>query len=594
MAMRVNTNIAALNALRHLNHTEKSTARTLERLASGRKLNRAADGPASLVISEQMKAQISSLGQAISNSETSISMLQTAEGALNEVSSILINLRQLAVHAANEATNDVRMLEADQHEVENLLDTLHRIANNTQFGTRNLLDGSNAVSGVAVGDGMQFVEATEFTKPSPSEGYKVNITQVPTRAMTAALRQLTLDDVQPSKNLSFVVTEDGKSAALSINNNRTLRAQIDNLLQNVMRPDDPMDESEAVRTVQQLIANELQKKIDENNLNVETFIYKPPQNFGELQFDWDEQRDVLNKLAEYPEDLKYLTDQEIMVIRHKDFGSNPTFTVTTTMEDFFNFEAPANKAVSAKPGKDVEGTIGGYPEFGAGQPALGEGQFLTAAPGSDAEGLKIKYTNNTDDVIYEIFNREELQVTGLLLEEKNNEFLVGEDKPGVGMFGDAKAEIDGYVHVNQSALAFQIGPNQGQQVKISINSVRPTQLSKDLDNISGFRSLDDLSVMTNQEAQDSLALIDTAIEEVASLRAELGAFQRNTLESNLNSLRISQENLTASESELGDADMAAEMSTFVRNQILMQSGTAMLAQANQVPKQVLQLLEAGG
>ena len=112
MALRVNSNIAALNALRHLHKTESELSTNLERLSSGRRLNHAADGPASLVISEQMKAQISGLSQAISNSETSMSMVQTTEGALNEVSNILVNLRQLAVHAANEGTNDEKMLQA--------------------------------------------------------------------------------------------------------------------------------------------------------------------------------------------------------------------------------------------------------------------------------------------------------------------------------------------------------------------------------------------------------------------------------------------------------------------------------------------------
>ena len=139
MALRVNSNVAALNALRHLNHTEKELSGNLERLSSGRRLNRAADGPAELVISEQMKAQITGLEQSIRNSETSISMIQTTEGALSEVSSILINLRQLAVHSANEATNDEKMLQANQGEIENLLVTLSNISKNTQFGTRTLL-----------------------------------------------------------------------------------------------------------------------------------------------------------------------------------------------------------------------------------------------------------------------------------------------------------------------------------------------------------------------------------------------------------------------------------------------------------------------
>ena len=133
MAFRINSNIAALNALRHLHDTEEALSTNLERLSSGRKLNHASDGPAAMVISEQMKTQIESLDQSIRNSEISMSMLQTTEGALSEVSNILIDMRQLAVHAANEGTNDPKMLQADQNEIENLLSTLGNISRNTQF-----------------------------------------------------------------------------------------------------------------------------------------------------------------------------------------------------------------------------------------------------------------------------------------------------------------------------------------------------------------------------------------------------------------------------------------------------------------------------
>jgi flagellin len=131
--MRVNHNIASMTALRHLGNTNQATERNLQRLSSGMRINSGADGPAELVISEQMRAQVTGLNQAVKNSETGISMVQTAEGALNEVSSILINMRQLTLHAANEGANDEKMLQADQNEMENLLSTLDRIAKNTQF-----------------------------------------------------------------------------------------------------------------------------------------------------------------------------------------------------------------------------------------------------------------------------------------------------------------------------------------------------------------------------------------------------------------------------------------------------------------------------
>ncbi|MGA0192242.1 MAG: flagellin [bacterium] len=579
MALRVNSNVAALNALRHLNHTEKELSRNLERLSSGRRLNRAADGPAELVISEQMKAQITGLEQSIRNSETSISMMQTTEGALSEVSSILINLRQLAVHSANEATNDEKMLQANQGEIENLLVTLSNISKNTQFGTRTLLDGSNSVSGVAVGDGMDFVEAKEFTKASPAEGYKINITQPATRAMAVAENTLAMEDIYKS----FVISEGGRTVEVNVKDNLDLYRDVERLLQAANTSREPGFKEKTELALQQLVANEMQRQIDQAGLNLEVMVYKPLDTLGETLSDFNNLEDVLNKLEQYPSEeilgeFNKLANEEVIVIRHREYGSEPTFTVTTEIDDFFNMDTPANKAVTAIPGRDVEGTIGGNPEFGGGDPAIGRGQLLSAAPGTVAEGVTVRYGGEPDDIIYEVFNRRENKIAGTLLRQMERGAMVGED-------------IDGYVHVSQRSLAFQVGPSEGQQRKISIQSISPTKLARNIDNDSQFRSLNDIEVLDVDSAQDALKLIDVAVSEISSLRGDLGSFQKNALESNLSSLRVTRENLVSAESTLADADMAEEMSSLVRNQILMSSGTAMLAQANQVPQSVLTLLE---
>ncbi|MEK9761704.1 MAG: flagellin [Deltaproteobacteria bacterium] len=579
MALRVNSNVAALNALRHLNHTEKELSRNLERLSSGRRLNRAADGPAELVISEQMKAQITGLEQSIRNSETSISMIQTTEGALSEVSSILINLRQLAVHSANEATNDEKMLQANQGEIENLLVTLSNISKNTQFGTRTLLDGSNSVSGVAVGDGMDFVEAKEFTKASPAEGYKINITQPATRSMAVAENTLAMEDIYKS----FVISEGGRTVEVNVRDNLDLYRDVERLLQAANTSREPGFKEKTELALQQLVANEMQRQIDQAGLNLEVMVYKPLDTLGETLSDFNNLEDVLNKLEQYPSEeilseFNKLANEEVIVIRHREYGSEPTFTVTTEIDDFFDMDTPANKAVTAIPGRDVEGTIGGNPEFDGGEPAVGRGQLLSAAPGTVAEGVTVRYGGEPDDIIYEVFNRRENKIAGTLLRQMERGAMVGED-------------IDGYVHVSQRSLAFQVGPSEGQQRKISIQSISPTKLARNIDNDSQFRSLNDIEVLDVESAQDALKLIDVAVGEISSLRGDLGSFQKNALESNLSSLRVTRENLVSAESTLADADMAEEMSNLVRNQILMSSGTAMLAQANQVPQSVLTLLE---
>src|SRR3989339_465304 len=157
MSLKINHNVAAINSWRNLQKTDEAMNKTLERLSSGSKLNRAADGPASLVIAEQMKAQVSSMEQATQNSELAVSLVQTAEGSLNEVNNILVSMRQLALHASNEGGNDDKMLAADQAEMINALKTIDGISSQAQFGTRMLLDGSNGIGGVAVGEGMRFV-----------------------------------------------------------------------------------------------------------------------------------------------------------------------------------------------------------------------------------------------------------------------------------------------------------------------------------------------------------------------------------------------------------------------------------------------------
>ena len=114
MSLRINANPVAINTHRNLTNTHSAQAKTMERLSSGMKINQGADAPANLQISERLRAQASGLRQAIDNSETAISMVQTAEASMDEVSRALINARQLAVHAANEGANDAFMVQSDQ------------------------------------------------------------------------------------------------------------------------------------------------------------------------------------------------------------------------------------------------------------------------------------------------------------------------------------------------------------------------------------------------------------------------------------------------------------------------------------------------
>lgn len=305
MSLRINNNIESMNAHRNLLMNDRALSKSLERLASGQKINRAADDPAALVISEHMRAQISGMEQAIRNNEVAISLVQTAEGSMNEISSILVSLRQRAISAANVGASDQDMIDANQAEIENALASIDRVVSTTQFGHYRLLDGTNAAK-------------------------------------------------------------------------------------------------------------------------------------------------------------------------------------TVTNED---------------------GSI------------------------STQEGLR-----------------------------------------------------------------FHVGPNAEHMASTSIRDMSTSALGRaivpegEMPNKSNFMSLADIDVRNEQGAQDALAIIDQALTEVASVRGELGAFQKHTLESNLTSLQVAAENMTAAESTIRDTDMAQELATFTRNQIMTQSATAQLAQANAMPQHVLRLL----
>ena len=144
MSLRINQNIEALTANRYLAQNDAMLSKSIEKLASGQKINSATDGPASLVISESLRSQISSLKEAAQNSEVAASVVQTAEGAMDEVSRLLVNIRQRAVAAANTGVNNELVVAASQSEIQNALSSIDRIAQNTQFGSKPLLNGTNS------------------------------------------------------------------------------------------------------------------------------------------------------------------------------------------------------------------------------------------------------------------------------------------------------------------------------------------------------------------------------------------------------------------------------------------------------------------
>ena len=482
MAFRINTNTASLNTQRQLDKTNRAVAENMEHLSSGMKINKAADGPASLVISENMRAQVSGLNQAVENSESGISMVQTAEGALNEVNRMLVNMRQLAIHASNDGVNDDKMLQADQAELNNSLQTIDRISATTQFGTKLLLDGSRGANGVANGDGLSFVSAGDSTNTSAVEGYDVMIDQVASKAKATGTTEISQEIVDSGETL--VISEGGKTVNYTMVKGETAESNL----------------------------NELESRIREAGLNLT------------LMREGD-------------------GDSTKIALEHTEYGSEDTFTVSSTTAGVLSKEGSVTE--EAIRGTDVKGSING-------EEATGRGQVLTGKDNTqNIAGLSVRYTGET---------------------------------PG------EEGASNGTVSVFQNSLNFQVGANEGQTVAVSLRNMASRSLATGVDNSSGFTSLSEIDVTSFEGAQNAIVMIDKAIEQTSGERGKLGAFQKNTLQSNLNNLRVASENLTAAESVIRDTDMAGEMAEFTKNNIMLQASTAMLAQANSKDNLVLGLI----
>ena len=507
MSLRINNNISALNAHRNLKNNDDKLTRTLEKLSSGLQVTRAADGPAKLVISEQMRAQVGGLKQAIDNSETAISLVQTTEANMAEISALLTGVRQLAIHAANEGANDEVMLQADQNEIRNALDTINRISDQAQFGNKRLLDGSNGASGFATGEKLEFVEAALKTKDSSEHGFEVKITQNSTRSGVVGSTALTKEMVAAGEELTVI--ENGRMASYTSNANDTVETAVQNLRSEVAR----------------------------NGLDVGVFV----------------------------------DDSGTIMVRHRQYGSDYNFQVSSSTAGVLSKES--DQIESATLGLDIKGVING-------ESALGKGRILQGIAGAQCiDGLMIRYSG--DDPIG---LQAECEVYDKVDESTESEKAESDEIPEGG-------KAVGRVFVSQKSLKFQVGANQDQTVGISLESTHSDTLSRGMLNKSGFKSLNDVDVRSFQGATDALSLVDKAINEVTASRGALGAFQKNTLESNLSNLRVASENLISAESVIRDVDMASEMAEFTKHQIMSQSATAMLAQANQIPPNVLRLLQ---
>ena len=533
--MKIRQNPASLNTLRHTsNHFDKVRG-GIERLSSGVKINKGADGPASLIASERLRGHIVGLKQVFDNASSTVALFQTAEGALNEVSDLLIKIKQLTVHAQNEATNNSKMLAADQQEIENLLSTIDRISQNTVFGGKRLLDGSMGTSGTAVGDSLQFVSAEATAPASPEQGWEVDIHHVATRAYIVGSVPVDMNNIR--NGLQIVLNEGGRNIDFNSDESQ-LGKDIQELIKNADRYPLRFPPAEISSQIRGLVVHALNQKIAESGLDLHAI----------------------------------LTPGNKLLVRHNKFGDTASFAAGSSVAGILSDKADI--AQSAVPGKNIEGTINN-------EVALGEGQYLSTLAGMQAAGVKIKYDKEIGFKEIPVLDQHGLQ-TGTKYVEVKNEDLVGSPE---------NPKIEGFVHVSQKSKEFQVGLDKNSNPSFSLANVRTSLMGNGIKNKSGFRSLADIDVTSLQGAKDASIIVDKVIDQISVYRGEIGSFQKNALESNLNSLKVAEQNITQAESTIRDSDMAAEMSELTKDKIMLQASTAMIAQANQVPETVLGLIQ---
>lgn len=492
MPLTVANNVSSLNSQHNLGRSSSALGKSLERLSSGLKINRGADGPAALVISEKQRAQIAGLNQAIENSEKAVSMVQTAEGALSEINSLLVKVRSLAIDSANTGVNDSDALAANQAEIDNALDTINRIANNTQFGTKKLLDGSLS-SGKVLDAGV-----AAFKQSGLANGnYGVTLSAATKFTVSDALSDAEaagLTNAADAASTTSGSTFDNNATATIIDGSGNVLASV-----NVTAGDNIGAAVASLQTAS-------------NNANVGVNV---------------------------------------------SFAAGGTFTVAA--QDYGSYAD----------GYDIRITDGTttYDSTGA-APTAAAGGAVTGTLATEAGALT------------QIGNRGNLYQNAA----GNVTVTMTDAVMAAGLTSANAVEV-------QDGATFHIGANKDQTAAVSIDATTTADLGRVGSNTLAALLTGGALTVTGGQAQSALEVIDAAINDVTSLRADLGAFQSNTLESTANNLRATLENTVNAESVIRDTDFAMEIAEMTKQQVLLQAGTSVLSTANQNPQLVLSLLQ---
>ncbi len=532
MSMGINYNPSAIRAHLSLLSADRSLSTSLGRLSSGLRVQRTADDPAAMVLANNLRFTSKAVSSAINNSEDGINMIGTAEGAMDQMTEVMNKIRVLAVSALNDATMDANQLAALQADLDTAVSSLSRMATDNRYGTIALLDGTLGDNTLRT-DSLNALSAirSDHSKLPGGITYASALSVDFTAPLTAT---------RSTVAKTFAGPPSGGTALSSV------AAGLVGPALSITGPGGtvgPFTVSSAA-TIDSFVAqvNGIGKAI-----GVEA-VYD--SSTGELR------------------------------VQNEAFGNLPlSFAVLAGLP------GGATTAGSVAPA-----TLNfSYTD------ASGTAQSLTLNHVASTQDGGLAYSNAAGDGVstppnYTVFAPGAF--TAVLKDLSNGAASLTVPTSPVGTYGATR----------QSNVNIQTGALQGQQVNLEVPDMRANVLGRTA-GLAGstFGSLQSLTSGNNAtypngalrsgQAASALRVIDAAMSELLAARAQAGAIASNALETTLSSLRVTQQSLSESESQMRDTDFAAESAEFAKQNILVQAATAMLAQANQVPQTVLQLLK---
>ena len=541
--MRIQHNIMAMNAYRNYSNNTSALSKNLEKLSSGYKINRAGDDAAGLAISEKMRAQITGLDVAQKNAKDGISLVQTAEGALTEVHDMLNRMVELADQSAN-GTYDGTDREQLQKEVVELKKEINRIADSANFNGINLLDGSLAGGGNVSGVGITDVAATAgVTTTSNFKDIGTALADGDKLSYTVAWKDGSGQEFSATVELTYDATEDKLVAA-------------DGTQYTVASDDKP-----AIQEQQDAIMAELKKNGNFNSTFTVT--------------------DATDALT-FTSNTAGTAGGQITAISMKKTAAGGTVSAISDGGSIGTVTAAADAMQKLDVSKltviDAKGTtVPTADDLEKATFEINGKKFILAKGTSDLKNL----TNLGSDVT--------------VIELNGDNYTAGNDAAniaaelsrvtGMDFSVNGSNEIlykgDTKLSTGEGGLTLQIGDTSDSfnQLNVTIKDMHTASMG-----------IDAIDISDQKGAQAAVDVIKAAINYVSDVRGTLGATQ-NRLDHTINNLSVMEENIQDAESTIRDTDVADEMMAYTKNNILIQSAQAMLAQANQVPQGVLQLLQ---